>query len=315
MTKKERVLAALNQEPVDHVPVGFWFHFQGDEAVGEQCVQAHMNYYRTVDADLIKIMCDSYFPYPCEGIKTAADWKNLKPIKKSDAWVQEQLYRARRIVEEAGPDQCVFYNVFVPFSYARFTYEDEMVMQHLKDDPASVMKGFEIMTEGLIEMMDAMVKECGLTGIYMPVQGGEVGRFAEGEYEKLITPSDMIMFNAANEISPYTIMHCCGWAGKKNELKLWQHYPCKAVNWSVYVEDLPLVGGREFFGGKTCLGGFQNTKEGILYTGTKEEVQAFTKKTIENFGKKGLILGSDCTVPMDIPFERLQWVVDAAREV
>ena len=38
MDKRTRVLAAMNGEKVDHVPVGFWFHFGGDEAMGEACV-------------------------------------------------------------------------------------------------------------------------------------------------------------------------------------------------------------------------------------------------------------------------------------
>lgn len=45
MDKRTRVLAAMNGEKVDHVPVGFWFHFGGDEAIGEACVNAHLKYY------------------------------------------------------------------------------------------------------------------------------------------------------------------------------------------------------------------------------------------------------------------------------
>lgn len=48
MDKRTRVLAAMNGEKVDHVPVGFWFHFGGDEAMGEACVNAHLKYYRLV---------------------------------------------------------------------------------------------------------------------------------------------------------------------------------------------------------------------------------------------------------------------------
>ena len=45
MDKRTRVLNALNKEEVDHVPVGFWFHFAGEEAVGDACVKAHLRYY------------------------------------------------------------------------------------------------------------------------------------------------------------------------------------------------------------------------------------------------------------------------------
>ena len=42
MNKRERVLNAMNCKPVDHVPVGLWFHFKGEEAKGENCIQAHL---------------------------------------------------------------------------------------------------------------------------------------------------------------------------------------------------------------------------------------------------------------------------------
>ena len=44
MDKRTRVLNAMNKKEVDHVPVGFWFHFAGDEASGEGCKNA--NYQR-----------------------------------------------------------------------------------------------------------------------------------------------------------------------------------------------------------------------------------------------------------------------------
>ena len=59
------------------------------------------------------------------------------------------------------------------------------------------------------------------------------------------------------------------------------------------------------------MGGFENGKEGLLYRGSKEEIQAETKRLIEETGKDGLILGADCTIPSDIVVERIQWVREA----
>ena len=70
--------------------------------------------------------------------------------------------------------------------------------------------------------------------------------------------------------------------------------------------------GREIFGGRTVLGGFQNDKDGLLYNGSKEEIQAETKRLIAEAGTTGLVLGADCTIPSDIDHERIQWVREAA---
>ena len=69
MDKRTRVLNAMNKKEVDHVPVGFWFHFGGEEASGQGCIDAHLKYYRETDLDFVKIMCDGYFPYPLPEIK------------------------------------------------------------------------------------------------------------------------------------------------------------------------------------------------------------------------------------------------------
>ncbi len=83
MNKRERVLNAMNLEKVDRPPVGFWFHFKEDQAYGESCVQAHLDYYNKIDVDIVKIMCDSYFDCPntvVKQAKTPDDWYKMKPL-------------------------------------------------------------------------------------------------------------------------------------------------------------------------------------------------------------------------------------------
>ena len=43
------------------------------------------------------------------------------------------------------------------------------------------------------------------------------------------------------------ILHCCGWSGDKNRVEVWKNYKAAAVNWAVYVEDMDLNVGRDFF--------------------------------------------------------------------
>lgn len=56
------------------------------------------------------------------------------------------------------------------------------------------------------------------------------------------------------------------------------------------------------------IGGFDNNPEGVLYSGSREEVEAETKKILDKAGTKGVILGADCTVPKDIDPVRFEWV-------
>ncbi|MDR0400107.1 MAG: uroporphyrinogen decarboxylase, partial [Treponema sp.] len=107
----------------------------------------------------------------------------------------------------------------------------------------------------------------------------------------------------------------CGWAGVKNRIENWKDYPARVINWAVYVEDLSLEEGREYFGGKTVLGGFRNTRPGVLFYGTEEEVRRFTRELIFRFGKRGLIIGADCTIPNEVDYHRFRWVVEESRSL
>ena len=325
MDKRTRVLNAMNKKEVDHVPVGFWFHFAGEEAKGEACVQAHLKYYRETDLDFLKVMCDNYFPYPLPEIKKASDWATLKPLTADHPFICEQVERAKRIVEEIGNERCVFYNVFCPFSSLRFGaeaigYSDADVMNFIKEDKYSVMKALDVIAQTNALLCELLIKEAGCDGVYYCVQGGEYTRFTEAEYREIIRPSDLYVLERANRYSENNIIHLCGWAGNKNQLNLWQDYPAKVVNWAVYVEGLDLNDGRYYFDGRTNLGGYEthwdeHTQQGIIYTGTKEELQKYTRDLILNHGKLGLMLGGDCTIDAKLDWERIRWIVEAARSV
>ena len=316
MNKRLRVLRAMDKKEVDHVPVGFWHHFSGGQAIGEACVKAHLDYYSYADADLMKIMCDGYFPYPIEiDVNKAADWYNLKPLGKDHPYIQEQVRRVKRIKEETGDERAVFYNVNAPFSSLRNGAGDELVMAHLKEDKGAVMHALGVVAQDNAAICELCIDEAKADGIYMPVQGGELYRFSYDEYREMITPSDLYVLNHANKFSDYNILHACGWAGDKNRLEVWRDYPAKTINWAVFVEEVSMEQGREYFGGRCCLGGFQNTRPGILFYGTKKEIQDYARNLIASFGKIGLIIGADCTIPAEVPNERIKWVVEAAREL
>lgn len=326
MNKRERVLAAMNGAEVDHVPVGFWFHFGENEALGDACVQAHLKYYRETDLDFVKIMCDGYFSYPItETITCAADWKKLQPLPADHPFIREQVERAAEIVKEIGQERCVFYNVFAPFSSLRFGagaigISEEQLTAMVREDKNAVMHALDAIAQTNALLAELLITEAGCDGLYYCVQSGEYDRFTEKEYRSVVRPSDLYVLEHANRFSENNIIHMCGWAGNKNRLSLWQDYPAKVVNWAVFVEGLDLNEGRMFFNGKTSLGGFEThwdgtVQEGIIYNGTKEELQAYTRNLILDHGKRGLMLGGDCTIDSSIDWERLRWIAEAARSL
>lgn len=317
MNKRERVLAAMNLQPVDRPPVGFWFHFQAEQGVGQACVQAHLDYYNHIDVDMVKIMCDSYFDYPnpvAKAVKEPQDWYAMKPLGKSHPFIQEQVARAKAVKAGLKDDMVVIYNVFAPFSLIRFSVGDDLVMDHLQRDPKAIAYALDVIAQDCCLLSELLVTEAGIDGVYYCVQGGEKNRFTPEYYREHITPTDLRVLEHANCFGIANVLHCCGWAGIPNNMEIWQDYPAKTVNWACYVEDMDLVQGKAFFGGRCVLGGFDNRPQGVLYAGTKEEVEAETRRLASQAGSTGVILGADCTLPATVDVHRFQWVVDALNQ-
>ncbi|MGN0742643.1 MAG: uroporphyrinogen decarboxylase family protein [Candidatus Fimadaptatus sp.] len=314
MTKRERVIRAMQNQPVDRPPVGFWFHFSKEDSLGQRCVDAHLRYYNKVDVDIAKLMCDGYFDYPnpvAKAAKEPGDWYAMQPLGPDSEFIRGQVERAKAVKAGLKSDCMVLYNVFAPFSSIRFGTSDELVMRHLREEPRAIEYALDVIAQDNALLCEKLITEAGIDGVYYCVQGGEKDRFTPDEYRRYITPSDLKVLEHANRFSGCNVLHCCGWAGIPNNLEVWRDYPAAAVNWACFIENMGLSEGKEFFGGKCVLGGFDNRATGLMNTGTREEIQAFTRELVQRSVSTGVLLGADCTLPATVDVEHIQWVVDA----
>jgi len=318
MTKRERVIAAMNNQPVDRPPVGFWFHFPEEKQLGQPCIDAHLAYYNHIDTDIAKLMCDGYFDYPnpvAKAAKRSEDWFAMKPLGPESDFIRGQVARAKAVKEGLESDCLVLYNVFAPFSSIRFGTSDELVMRHLRENPEAIHYALNVIAQDNALLCEKLITEAGIDGVYYCVQGGEKNRFTPEQYRRHIGPSDRMVLEHANRFSDLNVLHCCGWAGIPNHLEVWQDYPTKAINWACFVEDVDLTQGKTFFGGKCVLGGFDNRAGSLINNGTREEIRRYTHELIRKHGAPGVMIGADCTLPATIDPQRIQWVVDAADEM
>ena len=109
LNKKELVLNAMDNKPVERVPAGFWFHFLEDELhsnafehpeLTEQVLAGEIKYIEESQPDFVKIMTDGFFPYTSESFlaaKTTEDLKHLQPLPKDDKWFTYQVEYAKKI--------------------------------------------------------------------------------------------------------------------------------------------------------------------------------------------------------------------------
>lgn len=216
-------------------------------------------------------------------------------------------------------DIVAIYNIFAPVTYFKWLVGevsggDDLIANFIDQDAATLKKVLDTIGQDIASLSQRIIKEAGADGIYLSVQSIQDARVSQEVYKQVIAPSERHVLEAANEAGGVNILHICGYEGARNDIHLFTDYPAQVFNWAVGPEGISLAEGREIFGGRTVLGGFENGKNGLLYTGDKAAIQAETKRIIAETGTTGLVIGADCTIPSDIDEERIEWVREAAAE-
>ncbi|MDR2746930.1 MAG: uroporphyrinogen decarboxylase [Treponema sp.] len=329
MTNKELLLRALNNQEVDRLPVGFWFHFVADAEktrglekpeAAEQSLWGHKRYFDEFHPDFVKIMSDGFFGYPQKGqtaklnlgADTIGDLVKFQPVSEEHPWIQAQIAQVKKIVA-LQKDTMYFYNIFSPSTTLKRIIGLEKMIAYFTEDPQTLAGALLRMAEGIAVQARTAISRGGADGIYLSAQNPDINRISDEEYRRYFSPADMIVLDAANALSENNILHICGFRGCRNRLDAWTGYKARAYNWAVNVEGLSLAEGKKLFGGAAVIGGFANTAADPIYRGSKKEIEDCTEKIIAETGRRGLILGADCTVPDDTPFEHFEWVREKAK--
>ena len=326
--KRQLIFDTFNNKTTERVPVGFWFHFTENEILSaydhpemrEQNISGHKNFVQSFKPDFVKLMSDGYFfePETALILKNAArakDLYSLKPIAADDKWIRDQVSLVKELTGSFGQEIASFYNIFGPATALKWavTGGDKKLAAFIKEDKAAVIYALSVIAQNNAQLVKGVIGEGGADGIYLSVQTIQDMSVGPDLYQEVIAPSELSVLSAAIAAGGKNILHVCGYEGVKNNLSLFKNYPAHAVNFAAAVEKLSLSQGKELFGGKAIIGGFENTSKGLLYKGTKEEIQAETKKLLDDAGRTGIILGADCTVPKDIDYARFEWVREAAQ--
>ncbi len=320
MNKRERVLSMLHNKEVDFVPGCFWRHFIPELERGEDIVEAHLKFYRETDIDLLKISSDGFFGWPVKTLtelQEPGELYHMEHMPPDSPFIRNQVERAKAIVRRLNGECCTLYTLFCPLSLLRLQVGWEKMMECIRTDPSAVISACDIIAEDEKQLVQGLIREAGVDGIFYSVQNAELTRFTVEEYRLWVEPGDRKVLDFANSLSDCNVLHCCGWdadeAGTRNHLESWRDYPAAAVNWAAFVDQKDVVQIREFFRGRPAWGGFDNRSCGLLYNGTEEEIKAETRRLVALGGRRGYMLGPDCSLPSDIAPERIRWVMETTR--
>lgn len=315
MTRKERVLAAINKQPVDRVPASFSLHFPEEAREGQRAVEAHLTFLEETGCDILKVMNENLVP-PVGEMRGPEDWNQVPAHTKADSFIQKQLDLTKGILEAGGEDvfslatihgicASTIHPIEPRYGYQRVR---EILVEHLRENPAPVLSAMDRIADVLCELVVESAA-LGVDGIYYAALGGEHHFFTDEEFHQWIEPYDRRILETARRAGLYNFLHIC----KENlNMDRYKNYGdlVDVVNWGVYETEFPLEAGRQLFPKAAIMGGLAN-RSGVLVNGSSEEIGGAVRKVIEEFGRTGFILGADCTLPTEMDYDRIRAAVQA----
>lgn len=319
MNQRTRALHAMDGLEIDRVPVCLYRHFPEQDE--DNSVSAYVKWAKESRVDMLIIQCDGNDGCPIENVTgTIEDFKGLSPVKRTDPFIAQQIDRAKRVSDALSDEIAVFGLLYTPFNNVRksmrLDFNGMDMLKAWREHKDIVKDAVSFARDCNDLLMDAYKKETGIEGVMLSFRRNhKTFQFDLDEFNAEMLPLDAQQLTHANENFDHNIMHICGDLGP-NDLSIWKDLDYKTVNWDLHVEKVTsLAQGRTFFKpGTTLMGGFDHHQGTLLYTGSKEEIQAYAKGMLESAGQQNLVISSDCSIHYSLPSERIHWVIEALEQ-
>lgn len=181
----------------------------------------------------------------------------------------------------------------------------------MENPEAMLIASLEI-SKDIITLVEKIKNETSIDGIFYSVQSLQDKSVGKDFHDKFLKPSDLMVLDVINKNWENNIIHICGYGHYTNDLTYYKDYKVKVYNWAVNTEDVSLSMGKKLFDGACIIGGFDNTLGTVLDIGTEEEIDHVVESIISEVGTRGLIIGADCTIPLEVGHKRLNLVRNLA---
>ena len=322
MSRRERIRAALNREPVDRVPYAVWRHFPAVDRSPAGLAQATLRFHERYGSDFLKITPAGGYAVEAWGcvegdevlpdghracarcaVRDADDWKTIRPLDPDSApGYVEQLETIIRLgFDRRIGDAPVVPTLFSPLSLARKLSGDRLT-NDVRQHPQLVLDAVEAITETLIRFADRCLTE-GLAGIFYSIQAASRTFHTDEEYARFGEPFDRRFLQSIEGRSSLTIIHCHGTELMFDRLA---SLPGHAWNWDDRATPPSLAQAAASVPG-AVMGGLHQWK--TLHAGTPDQAVAETQDAIAQTNGRGLIIGPGCVLPMNTPDANVAAVV------
>ncbi|HYO29371.1 MAG TPA: uroporphyrinogen decarboxylase family protein [Thermomicrobiales bacterium] len=306
MSRTERVMAAVNGEPVDRVPIVFWHHFRPGGS-GRAMAEATLRFFdEEFDLDIAKVMPDLPYPFPNRSIRAVDDWRLFEPIDPVRSRYFSQRAEAVHLLrDELGDDTPIVMTVFSPLAEAMYAAFDlDTFLVHTQEAPVVVHEALSVIADNLRAHVRDVIA-AGADGVFFAIQGCSRAIMPDAQYREFGRPYDLMALQGATN-GWLNILHVHG----ERDLMFDQvlDYPVSVLSWSDRLAG-PSLREARMMTSKCLMGGWHEF--GPLSNGPEDQIRAEAEDAIAQTGGRKLILANGCSVPDETDH---QWL-HVAREV
>jgi len=307
VNKRQAVLSLIAGEgPPSIIPAAFFLHFDQAHHQGQAAIDRQLEFFRATGMDLIKIQFEQAIQPSIHGPE---DWRKIRP--QPEEFFEPTVRVVEGLVRAAQREALVILTLYSPFMWMVRIAKGENLANHFSEQPVAAAGGLEAMTETVLNLVRAC-RRVGVDGFYASSQGGEAGRLPGREiFRKYVKPADLAVWEEIRTCE-FNVLHICDYEGGYADLGDFLDYPGQVINAGLQVGERTLqpreiaeMFGRPFMGGMERLG--------VIATGTPAEIRRAAQAVLAEAPER-FILGADCTVPADTPWENLKAAIETAHE-
>jgi uroporphyrinogen decarboxylase len=296
LTHKERVDRALEGKDLDRPPFTFYHHYKRPTAELE--AQDHLDFHRTYDTDIVKVMND--FDYPRS---TTGKWYDLKPL---DSPYPNQLRTLELVNRGLNGDAYFIDTLYGPYMTAMLLLAKEpefankgkseevsdAVIHKLqvfqKENTSEWQNALEAITQSTINHIQ-LAEQMGSSGALVSIFNAESKFGSVSDYERYSRSYDKRVLNALAD-TKLTVLHLHYL--ERPYLGQFKDFSAPVIQYSVKTSGIPISDVRKEYS-QTIAGGVDEIDFDRL---TTEEIRKQWTFAREQAGSK-YIIAPGCSVP------------------
>lgn len=312
MTRKERIIAALNKQEVDRIPFSIWYHIPSVDQDPVQLAEVQIQQARDYDLDFIKMMpfgnygahdyglsctffCTETQPvlerkFAIDDVK---EWLDIEPLPGNFGNHGKQLLLAKQLKKQLKGEEIPYVQtIFSPLTTAK-KLAGMRVFEDLRSNPEIMHKALAAITETTINFIKLNIEE-GVAGFFFATQTANHEWLTEEEHEEFGVKYDLEVINSYKDITYLNIAHI---HGDNTMFETVANYPCNCINWHDRWVTPNMAEARKI-SDKCFLGGIN---EKWLSTAKTEDIRAHIKEAVETAGRTGLMITPGCVAELETP--------------